>query len=296
MVPARLQIVSTAVVAIVAALLTVAPAAHAVPPKPSKLLIVMLENTSGSHAIDGMPRLAAAARTYGYATDYSAITHPSLPNYLAIAGGSTFSVRDDASPGSHPVNGPSIFGQALAHGKTAKTYAESMPSNCDVNPAAPYAVKHNPWAYFADATERSACRKYDVPSGTTRSGVLRTDVLKGALPTIGMLIPNLCHDAHDCSLTIANKWLSPWLKTIENGPDWRSGRLTVVVTFDEDDYSEGNHVLTVVLSPDVRHQRCAEPLTHFSLTRYADELSGAAPLRSAGRATSLSAGFQALKG
>ena len=268
-----------------------APAAHG---QPRKLLVVMIENESRIHALWGMPRLTATAKASGIATNYRAITHPSLPNYLAIAGGSTFGVTDDASPGSHSLNGPSIFGQALAKGATAKTYAESMPTKCSLVPAGRYAVKHNPWTYFSDPAERAACEKFDVPAGTTSAGALRDDVTKGTLPTVGMLIPNLCNDAHDCPLSVADGWLAKWLITLRRGPDWTSGRLAIVVTFDEDDYSEGNHVLTVVMAPGISHQTVGRHLDHYSLTRYADELIGAPLLRSAQRATSLAAAFPAL--
>ena len=42
-----------------------------------------------------MPWTYQLGSAYGYATDFHAMTHPSLPNYLAIAGGSTFGVQDD---------------------------------------------------------------------------------------------------------------------------------------------------------------------------------------------------------
>jgi phosphatidylinositol-3-phosphatase len=113
--------------------------------KPSKLLVVVMENHSAASATDGMPTLAAAAARYGSATQSFGLTHPSLPNYLAIAGGSTFGVHDDNLPKVHPLSGSSVFGQVLAAGKVAKTYAEGMARNCQLTSGGQYAVKHNPW-------------------------------------------------------------------------------------------------------------------------------------------------------
>ena len=73
--------------------------------------------------------LMSRARAYGTATNFYAISHPSLPNYLVLAGGSTFGVADDDLPSAHRLHGPSLFGQLLAAGRTAKTYAEAMPGN-----------------------------------------------------------------------------------------------------------------------------------------------------------------------
>lgn len=72
------------------------------------------------------------ARRDGCASGYSAITHPRLPNYLAIFAGPAFSNPQDCRPGPGcSYLGPSVFGQALGVGKTARAYQESMPAPCD---------------------------------------------------------------------------------------------------------------------------------------------------------------------
>jgi phospholipase C len=152
-----------------------------------------------------MPYLASLGSTYGRTTNYRSLTHPSLPNYLAMAGGSTFNVHDDSSPASHALPGSSVFDVALGRGQTAKTYAESMSSSCQRGAATPYAVKHNPWAYFSQ--HRASCARYDVAAGSVSAGPLRQDITSGRLPRVGMVIPNLCNDAHDCSLRTADAWL-----------------------------------------------------------------------------------------
>jgi acid phosphatase len=264
---------------------------HASGQQPTKVLVFVDENKTAGSALAGMPYLASLARTYGRTTAYRAIRHPSLPNYLAIAGGSTFGVADDQSPAHHPLTGPSVFDRAIAAGKSAKTYAEAMPSSCALAAAAPYAVKHNPWAYFADATSRANCRRFDVPMGTTSSGALRSDVVNGRLPNVGLAIPDLCHDGHNCSLQAADDWLRPWLELILAGPDFRRGQLAVVVTFDEDDKSADNTVLTVVLSPTASRVVATSPYTHYSLSRYLSQITGTAPLRLAGQAPDLRGAF-----
>jgi acid phosphatase len=260
-------------------------------PHPSKVLVIVEENHSASSATQGMPDLAAEARNYGYATDYRAATHPSLPNYLALAGGSTFGVNDDHGPASHQIPGASVFDQAVSAGRSARVYAEGMGSNCQLSSSGDYAVKHNPWAYFSDASARAGCNRYDVPSGSTTSGALVSDIRAGRLPTVGMLVPNLCNDAHDCSLATADTWLKQWLTAIRTGPDWTSGRLAVVVTFDENDGGSPNNVLTVVISKRTSHVVVKTRLTHYSWTRYANDLLGLPPLRGAATATSLKTAF-----
>jgi phospholipase C len=259
--------------------------------RPAKVLVVIEENHAQGAALSEMPYLASMAKTYGSTIAYRAVTHPSLPNYLAIAGGSTFGVEDDRSPASHPVSGQSVFDLAIANGRTAKTYADAMPGTCGLTPSGRYAVKHNPWAYFADPTSRANCQKFDVPAGTTSSGALRSDIDRGTLPNVGMLVPDLCNDAHDCSLATADSWLKGWVQQLMAGPDYRSGKLAIVVTFDEDDDSGDNTVLTAVIAPRTRGVRSTTAYTHYSLTRYLAELVGARAPGSGASAPSLRAAF-----
>ena len=254
----------------------------------TKVLTIVEENHSLEQMKAGMPYLYSLAQRFSYANNYVAIRHPSLPNYLAIAGGDTFGVTDDADPASHPLSGQSVFGQAIAQGRTAGVYAESMPGNCvpSGNTAKGYAVKHNPWPYFVD--ERALCNAFDTPE--TGFGAA---VSANALPNAGMLIPNQCNDAHDCSLGTADSWLKNRLPNILASSDFTSGKLAVVVTADEDDNTSGNKVLTVVLhaSLDGSHKVVSTALTHYSLSRFYSQTTGGSALRKAAAAPDMAEAF-----
>lgn len=143
------------------------------------------------------------APRYGQATAWSDIGHPSLPNYLAIFGGSAFGDPQDCAPGQGcTFPGPSVFGQAIAKGETARAYEESMSTPCDLAGSGNYDVNHNPWAYFP--SEASLCRSHDVPAGTVAGGALVSDVRGGSLPTVGLITPNLINDAHNGTLADAD--------------------------------------------------------------------------------------------
>lgn len=251
----------------------------------TKVLVFVEENHSLEQMSTEMPYTFGLAQRFGYATNYVAIRHPSLPNYIAIAGGQTYGITDDADPSAHPISGQSVFGQAIAQGKTAALYAEGMPQNCALeNGGSDYAARHNPLAYFTD--ERALCAKHDVPITQ-----LRDAISAGKLPTVGMVIPNLCNDAHDCPLSIADSWFKGWMTKIFAGPDWKSGHLAVVLTADEDDNSSGNRVMTVVIHPSQKAHVVDSPLNHYSLTRLYDDVAGAPRLHEAATAPSLSAAF-----
>ena len=266
--------------------LTLAPAVVARPPvgRITKVLTIVEENHGTDETRAGMPYLSSLAATYGVATDYRSLTHPSLPNYLALVAGSTLGVHDDLGPNDHPLTGPSVFDTVLAHGHTAKVYAESMPSNCARDSSDRYASRHNTWTYFAGSTR---CSELDVPADQ-----IDADVAAGTLPDVGLLVPDLCHDAHDCPLGEADGYLRDVLHTVLRGPDWTSGRLAVVITFDEVEGTGDGTLLTTVVAPGLHGARVGTPLNHYAWCRWMTDLAGAPPLRRSATVPSLGKAFR----
>ena len=245
----------------------------------------VIENHSLDQMRAQMPYTASLAQRYGYATSYRALTHPSLGNYLAIVGGSTFGVVDDGDPSAHPIRGRSVFSAALSAGKTTRTYADGMNGTCALeNGGERYVVRHNPWTYFI--ADRADCARFDVPIQQ-----LSGDIASGQLPNVGLVIPNLCNDAHDCNLGTADAWLREHIEPLFQGPDWTTGRLAVVITADEDDHNQNNLVMTTVLHPSLHGVVVDDPLTHLSLSRAYSEVAGVPPLRDAATAPSLLRAF-----
>jgi acid phosphatase len=266
-----------------------ASAPTATPGHPRKILVIMEENHSIEQVFpDGMPYLWSLARKFGYASDWSDVGHPSLPNYLAILGGSSFDMPADCAPSpgcTYP--GPTVFGQALSRGETAKAYEESMPQPCSPDSAGGYDVNHNPWAYFP--SETASCKSYDVPAGTPAAGTLASDIRDGSLPTVGMVTPNLLHDGHNGTLAQADEWLQGWIPVLMSGADWRAGRLAIVVVFDEGETTE--QVPFVLIAPGISGVKMSEPVNHYALTRLLDQFTGAPPLRDANAAADLGSLF-----
>jgi len=253
--------------------------------RPRKILVIMEENHSIQQIFpSGMPYLWDLAQRYAYATDWSDVAHPSLPNYLAIFGGSDFDDPQDCAPGAgctYP--GPSVFGQAISRGETARAYEESMPKPCDQEFDGEYDVNHNPWAYFP--SEAASCRADDVPAGTPAGGALAADVRGGALPSVGLITPNLLHDGHDGTPAQADAWLRTWIPVLMSGPDWRSRRLAIVVVFDEGETTE--QVPFVLMAPGLSGVKISAAANQYALTRLIDRVIGAAPLRKAGSAADI---------
>jgi hypothetical protein len=239
----------------------------AVDPAPTKLAVIILENRDRKRAETEMTYLPALERQYAGATDYRAVADPSLPNYLALAFGNTFGVIDDRNATKHPEHGRSIFGAAIANGNTAHVYAESETTPCSLVDQGldGYKVRHTGWPYAAD--ERALCQ-----ANQTGLQPLAADEANG-MPTLSWIIGNVQHDGHRPSNDrIADAWLRDTIMPpLLASPDFQSGALTVVVTFDEgrDLTVDGDIVMFVVLNKalDGAHLVVTDPLTHYDMWR-----------------------------
>jgi hypothetical protein len=260
-----------------------APAERAV----THVVWIWMENHSRSSVIGSpaAPYQNQLARSCAQATDDSAITHPSLPNYLAATSGSTQGVRDDADPQAHPLGGPSLFSQVQDAGLTWRSYEEAMPGRCALTSRVPYAVKHNPAAYFT--RQRQACQRWDVALEDPAAGLAHD--LGSGLPAFAFVTPDLCHDAHDCPLGSGDAWLRRWVPRITNTAAYRAGHVLVVITYDEGvgaDQRVPLLALAAVLTPG---RRVSSPQSHYSLLGVTEEVLGLGLLGEASRAPSLRA-------
>lgn len=257
----------------------------------SHVMWIWMEN-EGFASVIGSPQApytTELARRCGLATNYYAIGHPSLPNYLAATGGTTAGVTDDGEPAEHPLRGPSIFSQVDAHGLSWRGYAESMPVPCDTVTSGLYAARHNPAVYYLSI--RAACAHDDVAMGPIGSGPLHAALYSDHLANFVFVTPNICDDAHSCPISTGDAWMERFLSMVFASPTYRLGHLAVFVTWDEGT-TASNQVATIVAAPGVPvGTRSRLVFNHYSLLRTAEQLLGLAPLGLAARARSMVAAF-----
>ena len=179
------------------------PTATPVPPPPGVILLV-LENHSYEEVIGdaAAPNLNALAQRYGLATHADAYAHPSLPNYLDLVAGSSFGIFSDCT--DCDVSGQtSLADQLTAHGLSWGAYMEDMPSTCFTGAAVDdsYGKKHNPFMYFDQVRNDPAQCNRDQPFGGFYPALDAS-----TLPTFSLVVPNLCDDGHNCSLSHSDSW------------------------------------------------------------------------------------------
>ena len=267
--------------------------------------VIMMENHGYSQIIGSQytPYINQLATTDNLATNYYAVTHPSLPNYIAVVAGDTFGngaaynngypdpnggndnppAWSTGTPGTSStttydsnITAPTIASQLVDAGKSWKTYQENIPSvgsnwASSTSNGLPtgtvdklYAVKHNPFAYFAsvqnDPTQRANMVGFDQ---------LTADLASGNVPSYSFIAPNQCNDMHgdpaggcpygnttipdaneQANLTKGDNEVKSLVTQITSSSIWSQGKNIIYVLWDENDYGTSSNQEPVIAIPN----------------------------------------------
>lgn len=326
----RFVFILTAVLFIGAA---AAPAPHDnAMPRFNHIFVIIDENKSAT-IIGGpdAPALTNLAKTYGLASNFYAETHPSEPNYVALVGGATFGILDDDAYycrqadrrpnckfswlpwyANHTIDAPNIGTQLKTARLTWKSYNESLPvpgslavvATDPTDPHGPivYASKHSGFLNFVDV-QTSPSRAQEIVDFTQ----LKTDLTSNKLPSLAVIIPNLCNDMHgvsenaptDCQdqnlsalIQRGDAHAKMLVDAIMASKTWGSSdRDAIVITFDEDDHhgregccginrsdpanAGGGRIPTIVIANHgPRGLVDPTPYSHYSLLRTIEDAFG----------------------
>lgn len=242
------------IVSIIAAFTAILIAAGAQPaaaklPGFDHIIIIMLENHGDGSVIGNpsAPGLTELAHRNAYASRYYGVTHPSLPNYLAITSGNTwYSNSDDPTQRFNHTN---IVDQFEAHGISWRAYMQGIPSagfTGDYYPAseknALYVIRHDPFMLYDDVRDSAARRANVVPIER-----LTTDLQANRLPRFVWISPDVCHDMHgmsgeacpysdDAALKrTSDKYVVDLVQQLRSSKSWTQRSLILIMT-DETDY------------------------------------------------------------
>jgi hypothetical protein len=224
------------------------------------IVLVLEENTDYNGVIGNTPApyFNSLANTYGLATNYYANTHPSIGNYFWLTTGRDLTDDDSQTPSSFPVSVDNIVRHLVGSGVSWKAYAECMPyvgyiggdTTCPNGDN--YYVRHVPLEYMTDVQNNTTQLNNLVPFESPTVGFAH-DVANNTLPGYSFVTPNGCHDAHDCDLSIADKWLQQNIGPLINNTTLMQNTLVIVV-FDEsasDNTMGGGRVYWVAVGPQV---------------------------------------------
>jgi len=243
------------------------------------VLVAVFENEDAADIVGSSdaPYLSSLADAGAEFSNAHGETHPSQPNYLALFSGSTHGVEDDHCP--LELDGDNLGSQLLTAGLSFVGYSEGLPSpgyaGCEDGD---YARKHNPWVNFTD-----------LPASVNQPlSAMPEDY--SLLPTVSLVVPDLCNDMHDCDIATGDAWAQEHL-----GPyaDWAvQNNSLLIVTFDEDSGSDSNHIATIVTGARVAATTTDQRIDHYDLLRTIEEMYGLDALGEAADAQALTGIWQ----
>jgi hypothetical protein len=277
--------VKLAAACLLAACASLGGAEASTPPVPAfeHVVVVVLENKDQGSVLGNhdAPTFNALAKRYAVLSNYRGVTHPSLPNYLALVSGSTHGIHSDCT--SCVVSAKNLADTLERSGRSWKAYAENLPRPGFTGAyAGRYAKKHMPFLYFRDVLSRRARLKRVVQlsqlSRDLRSG--------GRLPTFALVVPNLCHDMHDCRVSTGDAWLHRFLPSLLKSPKLAHG--VVFVVTDESEGAANGKVPALALGPlVVPGSKFSGRTSHYGLLRTIEDAWGLPRLGYSGRANAI---------
>ncbi|WP_055524628.1 alkaline phosphatase family protein [Streptomyces graminilatus] len=244
---------------------TASTAQAAALPAPDHVVVVVMENHAYSQVIgsSSAPYLNNTLKAGGAnLTQSFGLTHPSEPNYYMLFSGSNQGRTDDSCVSVGSLSAPNLASELIAAGKTWASYNESLPSQGSTTcSSGNYAQKHNPWFGFSNVPTSSAKTMTQFPTDYT------------TLPKVSFVVPNLCSDMHDCSVSTGDTWIqnklgayATWAKTHNS---------ILAVTFDEDNRLSGNRIPTVLYGEHViPGSSTSTTYNHYNVLRTVEDLAG----------------------
>lgn len=189
------------------------------------VFLIVMENSEYTEIIGNkdFPYLNGLAAQYTVADSYYAISHPSLPNYLALLAGHTFGITTDCTSDCFR-DDRNLVDALEAKEKTWRSYQEDLPSACfDGDAAGDYALKHNPFLYFEDI--RNDPQRCDQVVPFTE---FVPDLEVDRVPDFVWITPNLQHDMHDGSKEQGDRWLAQVVPEIFASAAWQEGAILFI--------------------------------------------------------------------
>jgi acid phosphatase len=238
--------------------------------QPDHVVIVLLENHSYKELHDSTiaPYINSLLVDPNAAlfTQSFALTHPSQPNYIMFFSGANQGIINDNLPTTFPFTAPNLGASLIQKGYTFTGYSETMPSvGYNGATSGSYARKHNPWVNWQGTGTNG------IPSTMNQPlTAFPTDYTK--LPTVSFVIPNLDDDMHNGTMAAGDKWLK---NNLSNYVTWcKANNSLFILTSDEDDKTQNNQIMTVIIGQDVNGGYTAQPITHYSILRTIEDFYG----------------------
>lgn len=291
---------------------TTLPAAAAPEPPASNVgsldhvVMVYMEN-HGVGDIVGSPNapyINSLINSYGNATNYYALTHPSDPNYWPILGGSDFGVNYNCS--SDCFDAPNLADEIITAGKNWAAYQFGGGGYSEPNDRTPFLAFHDIFtnpdlvnSHIFDISKMADDFNGDDPSKVADFVWFSADEdtnMEGPIDSLGGIIRFALSQLtdHQYNVKAGDDFIKEQMSVIFDSALWKSSESTAVfLTFDEDYNNisfgignEGNHVVMVVIPNQAAIDAgmrggafsADDYYNHYSLQRTIEDSLGLDPL------------------
>lgn len=257
-------------------------------PSLDHVFLIMMENTNYGQVIGDTtdaPFINQLAQQGTLLTNYTGVYHPSDENYLAIAGGNTFVQGAIYFPNIH-ITAPNIGDELEATGKTWRAYEQGMGYPCNLTNSYDYYYEPDdaPFINFTDvANNQRRCEAHLVDLQQ-----LKTDLHSAAATqSFSWIAADDYYDGESSgngspkSLRVQDRWLRQTLTPLFASPAWTQQRSLLVLTWDESDTYQNNHIATILVGSQglVRSGVSSNVhYNHYSTARTVEAALGISPL------------------
>ncbi|WP_441249827.1 ricin-type beta-trefoil lectin domain protein [Kitasatospora sp. McL0602] len=248
------------------------------------VFVVYMENENYSDIIgsSSAPYINSLARANTSLTQSYATTHPSDPNYVALAAGSLYGLTDNSIL-TTSIDAPHLGNSVEAAGKTWKAYVENQNGNCDTAGHGHYYPDDVPFYYFKQLkTDAAYCQAHWQPLTSMFDDLKST----ATTPNFTWFAADGCDDMEDCGIAAGDTWLKNTLPALFSSPAWTTQRSLLILTWDEGAvkaFGNGypNQVPTILIGSQNSTKagyQSAQRTDQYGLLRTIDQALGLNPL------------------
>ncbi|MBO0888246.1 PKD domain-containing protein [Candidatus Bathyarchaeota archaeon] len=213
---------------------------------------------------------------------YTALTHPSEPNYCALFGAEYANCATGDGVCCFQDSGPNLVDRLELAGLTWKAFAEDATNSGSCN-FAPPSTNHFPFLYFTDMNTTSRCANFSTTASSSDPEFLAVLNQNGNWPNYVWLTPNNNDNGHSSGAAAGDSYLSGLVPKILASKMF-SQRAALFIVYDEGPkaYDYPNDYLYASWSgPVVRtHYVGTRPYSHYSYPKTLETNWGLTPLTS----------------
>jgi hypothetical protein len=255
------------------------------------------------------PFLNGLINAYGFADNYYALTHGSLPNYYPIVGADNYGITYNCATVCIDVaQDKTMPGELQTQGRLWKAYAQGLTPGADPTVSSgEYSFDQTAFPAFKwISSDVNYAKQHIVPLETLATDLQSKTTApafawigadenfngEGPVSGLGALkfVLNQFDPKHQYNVKALDQFLSETVPTIMNSAAWKSDEASaIVVTFDEDNNNtslgfgnEGNHIVTVIIPNQAAvaagmragHFLATDQYNHYSLLRMIEDSLG----------------------